>query len=272
MAMSTFWVLAKVITVQEPIFHASKIIAKKVDCNCRRILDLTVKENVKALYFKMMDKGISRAWVTKKRLVVRRGSHLYLLRKYKKQLKKRLPYICGSKPIRVKAALEDGKGKPRRSEKNKKFMVNERVDTKTEREHSNEGVEAKQPENSDKKMQEEETRPKKEKDVIVSSNEENGSDLTSIKVKGADFKRETKNKKKSPSRINSHSTSMSTESSDVHVIVYKKGVSSKKWDKVVRLLYGRDNSPKESRIRRVVLNGGEYSKLFGSKQQVQRDA
>ena len=72
----TISTLAKVIIVQDPFFHDTKIKARRMKCDY--YLDLRVLENANALYFKMKDVGLHKVWVSKRKLVKREGRR-YLL-------------------------------------------------------------------------------------------------------------------------------------------------------------------------------------------------
>jgi hypothetical protein len=121
----SFSAFAKVVKIQEPIFHVTEISAKSLDCKCKFLFDSRVKENAKALFLKMKDKGVFRVWVSGKELVIRKGKHLYLKRKYNKELKEPLPYICGSNTFKVdlKSKGKNRKEHTKRERRNKKSII-----------------------------------------------------------------------------------------------------------------------------------------------------
>jgi hypothetical protein len=118
----SFSALANVVKIQEPIFHVTKISAKNLECNCKFFFDPLNKENAKALFLKMKNKRVFRVWVSKRELVIREGKHLYLKRKYNKELKRPLPYICGSSTFKIDLKSKEKKEKVE-SRKEKKSII-----------------------------------------------------------------------------------------------------------------------------------------------------
>ena len=253
-SLSAISVLAKIIKVQDPFFHATAIRADKMKCKCRHYLDLNVKENARALYAKMVDKEVHKVWVSKNKLVVREGRHIYVERKRGKSLKKTHPYICGSKAYKAILITErEGKEPTRKHKKgSQKFATSEKAETQSEVEPSA-SAEDKGEEQAPKRTKS--TKNKPEKKEAKSKKEVEESSTT---VSGEDSE-----------SINDESESSSSEDDEFPVIVYKKNVSPDKWKKIVKWMDRKDKSQKEIKIHRVVLSHKDFDSIFHSKRKAE---
>jgi hypothetical protein len=273
--------LAKIVKVQDPIFHATKIKPVKVKCMCKRshrkLLNVDRKETASALYYKMLDKKVRKVLISEDEVVVRKGKHLKVYNLKEKDSGHKLPYVCGSKTYEAiifkekkqaeekppkKAASDSGKKSGKKVEKP---VVEEKEDTNTEVENSapEEHKEVKKNRSGKK-----ESAHKAESTEISSSEEEEESSSSVESKKSSKKSKKSKHHKKSKKgkhRKGKKYDSSSSEDDDLEMIIYKKNVSSEHWDKIIELLFDDDKSHKK--IQRVKLSQKQFEKIFKSKKE-----
>ena len=62
-------------------------------------MDLEAKSTAEALYEVMIEKKVNRVWVSRNtQAIIREDGNLYTKKKYNRELRRLLPYVCDPKP------------------------------------------------------------------------------------------------------------------------------------------------------------------------------